>query len=100
VVESRVQSRKQPIFAAQGIQNSTRDPALLTDNLNYMTTYGSRVNQGLNRCPVSWAKSFKKNSCTHLKNRVLLHPNLRLWTSRSRLPWLKQEADPLETTSS
>ena len=35
MVESRVQSRKQPIFAAQGIQNSTRDPALLTDNLNY-----------------------------------------------------------------
>jgi len=44
VVESRVQSRKQPIFAAQGIQDSTCDPDLLTDNLNYMTTYGSRVN--------------------------------------------------------
>ena len=43
-MESRAQSSKQPIFAAQGIQDSTCDPDLLTDNLNYMTTYGSRVN--------------------------------------------------------
>ena len=40
------------------------------------------------------------NSCTDWKNRVLLHPNLRLWTSKSRLPWQKQESDPLENTSS
>ena len=40
-MESRVQSRKQPIFAAQGIQDSTCDPDLLTDNLNYMTTYAA-----------------------------------------------------------
>lgn len=43
-VESRVQSRKQPIFAAQRIQDSTRDPGFRADNLNYMTAYSSRVN--------------------------------------------------------
>ncbi|EGK89481.1 hypothetical protein D0A34_22560 [Microcoleus vaginatus PCC 9802] len=44
VVESRVKSRKQPIFAAQRIQDSTRAPRLAADNLNYMTAYSSRVN--------------------------------------------------------
>jgi len=43
-VESRVQSRKQPIFAAQGTQDSTRHSRLPADNLNYMTAYNSRVN--------------------------------------------------------
>jgi len=44
VVESRVKSRKQPRFAAQRIQDSTRAPRLAADNLNYMTAYSSRVN--------------------------------------------------------
>gem|GEM_PF-3422535 len=26
----------------------------------------------------------------------MLHPNERLWTRMSRLPWMKQEADPSE----
>ncbi|MCY7382716.1 hypothetical protein C7B69_16000 [filamentous cyanobacterium Phorm 46] len=44
VVKSRVQGRKQPIFPAQRIQDSTRDQRLPADNLNYMTAYSSRVN--------------------------------------------------------
>ncbi|NJK69338.1 MAG: hypothetical protein HC789_13710 [Microcoleus sp. CSU_2_2] len=45
VVESRVQSRKQPIFAARRIQDLTRHSTKLSvDNLNYVTAYSSRVN--------------------------------------------------------
>jgi hypothetical protein len=44
VMESRVQSRKQLILAAQRIPDSTRGSRLPTDKLNYMTAYSSRVN--------------------------------------------------------
>ena len=43
-MESRVQGRKEPILAAQGIQDSTRGSRLPADKLNYMTVYSSRVN--------------------------------------------------------
>ncbi|MHC5728988.1 MAG: hypothetical protein ACYT04_47180 [Nostoc sp.] len=63
------------------------------------------------------AKSFRniltvRLLCETLRERSLLKPSgaealinsrwatpeLRLWTRRSRLPWMKQEADPLKKT--
>ncbi|CAA9310543.1 hypothetical protein AVDCRST_MAG84-745 [uncultured Microcoleus sp.] len=47
-----------------------------------------------------WLKASKK-SCNHSKNRALLHPNLRLWTSIIRLMQVEAGIRPTsENTSS
>ncbi|MGL5064561.1 MAG: hypothetical protein ACRC62_31615 [Microcoleus sp.] len=51
-MESRIQSRQQPSFIDRWMPDSTSDLRLPAAILNYVTAYNSRVNLGLNRCPV------------------------------------------------